>query len=136
MDGTLYRERHVRSQAQLWNDRDKFATRDTTILQKTNSNNFYALQANANVADFYEEQMKLINEAVPKPTDPKPYPPAPEGNDVVKEPTVTPRTRRIVHLTTHTTHPIHSEEDIDLYLQRLKEQLMKYIGGNNDIIVS
>ena len=26
MDGTLYRERHVRSQAQLWNDRDKSAT--------------------------------------------------------------------------------------------------------------
>src|SRR5574344_1492787 len=108
-------------------DRDKFATRDTTILQKTNSNNFYALQANANVAGFYEEQMKLINEAVPKPTTPKPYPPAPEVNGVVKEPTVTPRTRRIVHLNTHTTHPIHSEEDIDLYLQRLKEQLMQYI---------
>ena len=117
-------------------DRDKFATRDTTILQKTNSNNFYALQANANVTDFYEEQMKLINEAVPKPPVSRPYPPAPEGNGVVKEPTVTPRTRRIVHLNTHTTHPIHSEEDIDLYLQRLKEQLMQYIGGGNDIIVS
>ena len=78
----------------------------------------------------------LINEAVPKPSVSRPYPPAPEGNGVVKEPTVTPRTRRIVHLNTHTTHPIHSEEDIDLYLQRLKEQLMQYIGGGNDIIVS
>jgi hypothetical protein len=116
--------------------REKFAARDTTILQKTNSNNFYALQANANVASFYEEQMKRINEAVPKPTAPKPYSHTPEGNDVVKEPPVATRTRRIVHLNTHTTHPIHSEEDIDLYLQRLKEELMQYIGGSNDIIVS
>src|SRR5574344_148606 len=117
-------------------DRDKFATRDTTILQKTNSNNFYALQANANVAGFYEEQMKLINEAVPKPTVSMRDSPVPEENGVVEEPPIALRTRRIVHLNTHTTHPIHSEEDIDLYLQRLKEQLMQYIGGGNDIIVS
>jgi len=116
--------------------RDQFARRDTTILQKINTGNFYALQANANVASFYEEQIKRINEAVPKPTTPKPYPPAPGGNGVVKEPPVAPRTRKIIQLNTHTTQPIHTEADIDLYLQRLKAELMQYIGGDNDIIIS
>ena len=32
--------------------------------------------------------------------------------------------------------PIHTEADIDSYLQTLKEQLMKYISDDNDIIVS
>ncbi len=116
--------------------RDKFARRDTTILQKTNTGNFYALQANANITSFYEEQMKHINEAVPRPTTPKPYPLTPGGNDGVKEPPVAPRTRKIVQLNTHTTQPIHTEADIDLYLQGLKAELMQYIGGDNDIIIS
>lgn len=59
--------------------RDKFAKRDITISQKINTSNFYALQANAVIAGFYEEQMRKINEAVPKSVDPKPYTPIAEG---------------------------------------------------------
>ena len=119
-------------------DRASFAQRDATLLTRTNSNNFYALQANANVAGFYEEQMKRINEAIPKPTKPaEPYKPATPGDPVhVSEPPVTPRKRKLVHLNTHTTQPMRTEEDIDLYLNGLKAELMQYIGGDNDIIIS
>lgn len=36
----------------------------------------------------------------------------------------------------HTAGPIRSEDDVDRYLQSLKEQLTPYINENNDIIVS
>lgn len=117
--------------------RDKFAKRDITISQKINTGNFYALQANAVIAGFYEDQMKKINEAVPKPVDPKPYTPiADGGGSVVKEPVSTPRARKMVHLHTHTTQPIQTEADIDRYLQKLKAELMQHIGGDYDIIIS
>lgn len=96
-------------------DREKFAKREVTITQKTNTGNFYALQSNANIESFFEEQMKKINEAVPHKNG---------------------RTRKVVHLHTHTTHPIRTEADIDLYLQGLKAELMQHIGGDNDIIIS
>ena len=114
--------------------REKFAKRDNTLILKTHSNNFYALQANANVAKFYEEQMECINKAVPE----KPYP-YPSGSDgeIINDPLpATPRIRKLVHLKTHTTQPIRTEEDIDLYLEGLKAELMQYIGGENDIIIS
>lgn len=117
--------------------REKFAKRDITISQKIKTGNFYALQANAVIAGFYEEQMKKINEAVPKPVDPKPYnTTSKEGDSVVKEPTPTPRARKMVHLHTHTTQPIQTEADIDRYLQKLKAELMQHIGGDYDIIIS
>ena len=98
-------------------EREKFAKRDVTISLKTNTNNFYALQANANsVPTFYEEQWRIIDSA--KPGEP------------------TGRKRISVRLSTHSTKPIRSEADIDSYLQTLKEQLMKYISDDNDIIVS
>lgn len=118
-------------------DRDKFAKRDITISQKINTGNFYALQANAGIASFYEEQMKKINEAIPKTVEPKPYTPtSEEGGYVVKETTSTPRARKMVHLHTHTTQPMHTEADIDRYLQKLKTELMQHIGGDYDIIIS
>lgn len=106
-------------------DRDKFARRDVTIMQMCNTANLYALRANANTGDFYEEQMKRINDAMPKPD------PLPGGGG--GQPA--PRKRKVVHLNTHSTQPIRTEADIDLYLQRLKAELMQYIGEDIDIIV-
>jgi len=97
-------------------EREKFAKRDITITQKTNTNNFYALQANANsVPQFYEDQVKKIDAA--KPGEPG-------------------RKRKVVHLSTHTTTPMTSEADIDQYLQTLKAQLMQHLEENTDIMVS
>lgn len=125
--------------------RDKFAKRDVTISLKTQTNNFYALQANANTSEFYEEQMRKINAAIvlpPPPTHPTDH--DGDGTSVHDDgdqptPPHTPptvRVRKVVTLQTHTTEPMHTEADIDLYLQSLKVQLMQYIGEDNDIIVS
>ena len=124
-------------------DREKFAKKDVTISLKTNTNNFYALQANANnTGVFYEEQMQRINAAIEiKPETPPTIPgdnPTTAHDDGDQPTPQQPkrRVRKIVHLNTHTTEPMHSEADIDIYLQSLKVQLMKYIGEDNDIIVS
>ena len=122
--------------------RDKFAKKDVTISSKTSTNNFYALQANANTADFYEEQMHLINDAAM--AQPKTYPKKPEdGGDKARDgggqpqpPQPKPRVRKIVHLNTHTTEPMHTEADVDLYLQGLKAELMQHLGDDIDIIVN
>ena len=111
---------------------------------KTNTNNFYALQANAKTAEFYEEQLRKINAAV---VIPQTSPTTPTGTgegafcvhddgDQPTSPTHRMRVRKVVTLNTHTTKPMHTEADIDLYLKSLKEQLMKYISDDNDIIVS
>jgi hypothetical protein len=115
--------------------RDKFAKKDVTISLKTNTNNFYALQANADTSEFYGRQMQIINDAVnPIIVTPPSKPDDPNHGISVHEPPV--RVRRLIHLNTHYTEPMHTEEDIDRYLQTLKAQLMKFINGDNDIIVS
>lgn len=118
--------------------REKFAKRDVTISLKTSTNNFYALQANADkVAEFYEEQTHKINAAVEAKPAPTTTPTTePGGGAQPTTPQQKPRVRKIVHLNTHYSTPIHTEADIDSYLQTLKEQLMKYISDDNDIIVS
>ena len=96
-------------------ERDKFANRNNTITQLTSTNNFYALQANVNgLSQFYEDQIRKIDAAKPDPTG---------------------RKRKVVHLSTHTTQPIRTEADIDLYLQSLKAQLMQNLDENTDLIV-
>ena len=120
--------------------RDKFAKRDVTLSLKTGTNNFYALQANANTSEFYEEQMRKINAAIVILTPPS----IPDERiDVVRDdggqptpPQPRPRVRKLVTLDTHTTEPMHTEADIDLYLQSLKVQLMQYLSDDNDIIVN
>lgn len=117
--------------------RDKFAKRDVTISLKTNTGNFYALQANGNTSTFYEGEMKKINDAIPVPTPPVPNPDG-DGDDDPQPPTPPqpkPRVRKVIHLNTHTTQPMRSEADVDLYLAGLKAELMQYINNDNDIIV-
>ena len=119
---------------------------------KTNTGNFYALQANADTRKFYEDEMKKINAAIPVTTGGTGTGAGATGSGsstgggsgsgtgatgggtgVVTPPA---RIRKIVHLNTHTTQPMRSEADVDLYLAGLKAELMQYINNNNDIIVS
>ena len=115
--------------------RDKFAKRDITISLKTSTSNFYALQANADTRDFLEEEMRKINRAIPVP------PPSMPGGNAGSNTSASggnqpkPRMRKIVHLNTHTTKPMRSETDVDIYLAGLKAELMQYINENNDIII-
>ena len=124
--------------------REKFDKRDITISLKTNTNNLYALQANLNNSPtFYEEEMQKINAAIQTNPD-KPASSTKKdengGKSVPDEkethPGPRPRIRKVVTLSTQTTEPMHTEADIDLYLQSLKVQLMQYLGEDNDIIVN
>lgn len=113
--------------------KDKYARRDTTIYQKTSSSNFYALQATADTARFQEEQMQHINDAIPAP------PTQQSGSGQTQQqqvPQPQPRKRKVIHINTHTTQPMRTEADVDLYLASLKVEIMQHIGGDNDIIIS
>ena len=80
--------------------------------------------------------MKKINSAIPAPP---PSTPGGNGNGGSTpnptDPQPKPRMRKIVHLNTHTTKPMRSEADVDIYLAGLKAELMQYINDNNDIII-
>lgn len=110
---------------------DKYSNKEQVITRLTTSNNFYALRANADTTTFYAEEMEKIDHAIP--ATPKP---TPGGNDPVPTPKPTPRKRKVVSLNTHTSSPLRTEADVDLYLKSLKAELMQYIGGDSDIIVS
>ena len=115
---------------------DKYAKRDATIMRLTSSDNFYALQANADADRFYEMEMAKINQAIVIPSSPQPANTGNGNESKTTQPTTpAPRKRMVVHLNTHTTTPIRTEADIDLYLQSLKEEFMQYIGGDSDIII-
>ena len=129
---------------------DKYAKRDITISLKTNTGNFYALQANANTTSFFEDEMKKINAAIPVTgggtgsgggtgdggNDGSTGDGKRTGTGTGGGTTPPKRLRKVVHLNTHTTQPMRSEADVDLYLAGLKAELMQYINNNNDIIVS
>lgn len=105
--------------------KDKYAHRDTVIIQKTNSSNFYALQAAADTASFQEVQMLRINDAIP-------VAPVTPSTPHVQQ----PRKRKVIHINTHTTTPMRTEADVDLYLASLKAEIMQHIGDDNEIIIS
>jgi hypothetical protein len=117
--------------------RSAFADRDRTIAQKVDSNNFYALQLAADTSKFYASQMEKISAAIPqKPIEKgsNRYPVASTGGTFVSEPDPGTRPRpvplKVVHLSVHSSRPICSEDDIDHYLQDLKQQLLKELNTN------
>ena len=125
--------------------RDKFAQRDATITTKTSTGNFYALQANADTHQFLEDEMRKINRAIPAPS-PAPQPDDDDhgghdgnggqgGTTTPDKPQPRPRLRKVVYLDTHTTQPMRTEADVDIYLAGLKAELMRYINDDNDIII-
>ena len=97
--------------------RDKVADIDATIIKKKSSNNFFALQANADTTDYLQQQIKLIDDLRPK--------------DQTEQ-----RRKKVVQLHTHTLMPLKTEKDVDSYLQSLKSELMQHLDGKTDIIVS
>lgn len=125
--------------AEVGVDKSKFASRMSTVMSKTSSSSLHALKANEDTSDFYAEQMAKINAAIPAaPPATPPTPPTPGGDPV--PPTTPPaqpvRIRKVVKLQTHTTEPMRSEADVNLYLESLKAQIMMEMTENTDIIIS
>ena len=121
--------------------KDKFARRESTISLKINTSNFYALQANADTTAFYQAELNKINRAIPEPEPEQPTN-LHDGEDTPYNkkdgtpPSPAPRKRKVVSLNTHTTEPIRTEADVDLYLQALKAEIMSHLGGDSDIIIN
>ncbi len=96
-------------------DRDSFARRDVSIMQKKNSSNILMLENNINTSnDFYNEQLDIIIKAS-----------SPSAKPV-----------RNIRLNIQTFEPLKSEAEIDEYLQGLKKQLMKFIDNNCEVMVT
>lgn len=97
-------------------DKAILPTKDIVIRSKTQSENILVLQSNLSTDAFFAEQSERILKA--RRGD--------EEND--KKPV-----NKI--LTTRTTAPLKTEEDVDRYLQQLKKQIMNSINEGNSVMI-
>lgn len=103
--------------------------RETVIRVKTTPTNILVLQNNANTDTFYQEQVDKIMSYNP------PLPPGGEG-DGKPEPPKTPDKRiRKASLQTKTKLPITNAEDIERYLEGLRQQLEKLLIDQNGVMI-
>lgn len=103
--------------------------RETVIRVKTTPTNILVLQNNANTDTFYQEQVDRIMSYNP------PQPPGGEG-DGKPEPPKTPDKRiRKASLQTKTKLPITNAEDIERYLEGLRQQLEKLLVDQDGVMI-
>lgn len=103
--------------------------RETVIRVKTTPTNILVLQNNANTDTFYQEQVDKIMSYNP------PLPPGGEG-DGKPEPPKTPDKRiRKASLQTKTKLPITNSEDIERYLEGLRQQLEKLLVDQDGVMI-
>ena len=103
--------------------------RETVIRVKTTPTNILVLQNNANTDTFYQGQVDKIMSYNP------PLPPGGEG-DGKPEPPKTPDKRiRKASLQTKTKLPITNAEDIERYLEGLRQQLEKLLVDQDGVMI-
>lgn len=103
--------------------------RETVIRVKTTPTNILVLQNNANTDTFYQEQVDKIMSYNP------PQPPIIEGGGNTTPP-VTPEKRiRKASLQTKTKLPITNAEDIERYLEGLRQQLEKLLVDQDGVMI-
>ena len=108
------------------------ADREAVIHMKTAPNNIPVLQNNINTDEFYQEQIERIMSYTP-PTKPS------EGKVVgeTKRPTPTPQKKiRQASLQTKTKLPITNAEEIDHYLDGLRQQLLKLLADHDGVMIT
>jgi len=118
-------------------NRDCFAKRDITIMQKKSTSNILALENHINTSnDFYTQQLDIIIKHIPVTSTSPTKLPKDEGNKTLVNPTPAIKPTRNVKLNIQTTKPLKSEAEIDDYLQNLKNQLMKFIDNDYEVMVT
>ena len=100
-------------------DKAILPAKDMVIRSKTQSENILVLQSNLSTDAFFAEQSERILKAALKPG------------------VGTPPTQHTVNkvLTTRTSAPLKTEEDVDCYLQQLKKQIMNSINEGNSVMI-
>lgn len=103
--------------------------RDTIIRVKTTPTNILVLQNNINTDTFYQEQIdKIMSYEPPLLTD--------EGGNGKLTPPKTPDKRiRKASLQTKTKLPITNAEDIERYLEGLRQQLEKLLVDQDGVMI-
>ena len=97
--------------------------REATLLSKTAPDNILVLQNNINTDTFYQEQIEKIMAYVP---------PRAGGDD---RPTRPNKRIRQASLQTKTKLPITNAEDIDRYLDGLREQLLRLLVDQDGVMI-
>lgn len=104
--------------------------REATIQLKTAPTNILVLRNNILTDVFYQEQVnKIMSYIPPKPTK--------KDNDEVDPPTPPVREKRIrqASLQTRTKLPITNEEDIDRYLEGLRQQIERLLVDHDGVMI-
>ena len=105
--------------------------RENVITAKTTPDNILVLQNNINTDPFYQEQIGKILEAKPAIPTPTPTP----GGGANPEPPQPTKKIRQASLQTKTKVPLSTQEDIDHYLNGLREQLLKLLADNDGVMI-
>lgn len=100
-------------------DKAILPAKDSVVHSKTQSENILVLQSNLSTDAFFAEQSARILKAKPEPGGGEPKKMIPV-NKV---------------LSTRTTAPLKSEEDVDRYLQQLKKQIMSSINEGKAVMI-
>ena len=108
--------------AQQGVDKSILPDKDMVIRSKTQSENILVLQSNLSTDAFFAEQSERILKAKPKP-----------GGGGGGNPPSKPTINKV--LSTRTTAPLKTEEDVDRYLQQLKKQIMNSINEGNSVMI-
>ena len=107
--------------------------RENVITVKTTPDNILVLQNNISTDAFYQEQIGKILDYVKQHT-PTP-PPVEPGTGTQPEPPKPQKKIRQASLQTKTSLPLSSEEDIDHYLNGLKQQILKLLADNDGVMI-
>lgn len=99
--------------------------RETVILVKTTPTNILVLQNNTNTDTFYQEQVDKIMSY---------NPPLPKPDEDEDSPTPVKRIRK-ASLLTKTKLPITNAEDIERYLEGLRQQLEKLLVDQDGVMI-
>lgn len=103
--------------------------RETVIRVKTTPTNILVLQNNANTDTFYQEQVDKIMSYNP------PQPPGGEGAGKPEPPKTPDKRIRKASLQTKTKLPITNSEDIERYLEGLRQQLEKLLVDQDGVMI-
>ena len=118
------------------------SNKQSVIDVKIAPDNIMVLKANLNTDAFYAQEVQKILQQMPQ-SNPEPEPgpgPKPGVKDPEEVPTkpVQPKPTEKVcsaSLQTKTTSPLHNEAEIDAYLGKLKEQLIKLLEDHDSVMI-
>lgn len=102
------------------------------IENKTRTDNFYALDSNANTDRFRDEQLAIIDSKIPRPTPqpgPGPVPPTPT-------PTPAPKVKHVSPKDICKAQRIKNVAELEAYVAQVRQNLIASLGNNDELIIS